>query len=163
MPVGIAIGLSSLCAVLADGRLSSLYIVQQLVTSADSFPLMAIPLFILAGELMGAGGVSKRLLNVCNVFLGRFTGGLATVTVVLCMFFAAVSGSGPATVAAIGSMVIPTMLQKGYSRVLSGPDCNGRKYWSYSFLQGIPMVVYGVFHQHRPSVLFLWRDFCLDF
>ena len=79
----------------------SLYIVQQLVASADSFPLMAIPLFILAGELMGAGGVSKRLLNVCNVFLGRFTGGLATVTIVLCMFFAAVSGSGPATVAAI--------------------------------------------------------------
>lgn len=65
---------------------------------------------------MGAGGVSKRLLNVCNVFLGRFTGGLATVTIVLCMFFAAVSGSGPATVAAIGSMVIPTMLDKGYSK-----------------------------------------------
>ena len=116
MPVGIAIGVSSLCAILADGRISSLYIVQQLVTSADSFPLMAIPLFILAGELMGAGGVSKRLLNVCNVFLGRFTGGLATVTIVLCMFFAAVSGSGPATVAAIGSMVIPTMLDKGYSK-----------------------------------------------
>ena len=71
MPVGIAIGVSSLCAILADGRISSLYIVQQLVTSADSFPLMAIPLFILAGELMGAGGVSKRLLNVCNVFLGK--------------------------------------------------------------------------------------------
>ena len=85
MPVGIAIGVSSLCAILADGRISSLYIVQQLVTSADSFPLMAIPLFILAGELMGAGGVSKRLLNVCNVFLGRFTGGLATVTIVLCI------------------------------------------------------------------------------
>ena len=62
MPVGIAIGVSSLCAILADGRISSLYIVQQLVTSADSFPLMAIPLFILAGELMGAGGVSKLSL-----------------------------------------------------------------------------------------------------
>lgn len=118
MPVGIAIGVSSLCAILADGRISSLYIVQQLVTSADSFPLMAIPLFILAGELMGAGGVSKRLLNVCNVFLGRFTGGLATVTIVLCMFFAAVSGSGPATVAAIGSMVIPTMLVRVTVRAL---------------------------------------------
>ena len=101
MPVGIAIGVSSLCAILADGRISSLYIVQQLVTSADSFPLMAIPLFILAGELMGAGGVSKRLLNVCNVFLGRFTGGLATVTIVLCMFFAAVSGSGNVAIYAI--------------------------------------------------------------
>ena len=101
MPVGIAIGVSSLCAILADGRISSLYIVQQLVTSADSFPLMAIPLDILAGELMGAGGVSKRPLNVCNVFLGRFTGGLATVTIVLCMFFAAVSGSGNVAIYAI--------------------------------------------------------------
>ena len=94
VPVGIAIGVSSLAAVLADGRLSSTYIVQQLVTSADSFPLMAIPLFILAGELMSAGGVSKRILNVCNVFFGRITGGLAIVTVIVCMFFAAVSGSG---------------------------------------------------------------------
>ena len=116
VPVGIAIGVSSLAAVLADGRLSSTYIVQQLVTSADSFPLMAIPLFILAGELMSAGGVSKRILNVCNVFFGRITGGLAIVTVIVCMFFAAVSGSGPATVAAVGSMVVPTMLEKGYSK-----------------------------------------------
>ena len=120
MPVGIAIGVSSLCAILADGRISSLYIVQQLVTSADSFPLMAIPLFILAGELMGAGGVSKRLLNVCNVFLGRFTGGLATVTIVLCMFFAAVSGSGNVAIYAtekateLGGKVVALSDSNGY-------------------------------------------------
>ena len=155
MPVGIAIGASSLCAILADGRISSLYIVQQLVTSADSFPLMAIPLFILAGELMGAGGVSKRLLNVCNVFLGRFTGGLATVTVVLCMFFAAVSGSGPATVAAIGSMVVPTMLEKGYSKsftlaliATAGSIC-------VIIPPSIPMVIYGVSTSTSISSMFM--------
>lgn len=144
VPVGIAIGLSSICAILADGRLSSLYTVQQLVTSADSFPLMAIPLFILAGELMGAGGVSKRLLNVCNVFLGRFTGGLATVTVVLCMFFAAVSGSGPATVAAIGSMVIPTMLEKGYSKSFTLALIATAGSIGVVIPPSIPMVIYGV-------------------
>ena len=68
IPVGIAIGLSSLVAVLTGGTLSLGYIAQALVTSTDSFPIMAIPLFILAGELMGAGGVSKRILNVANVF-----------------------------------------------------------------------------------------------
>lgn len=155
MPVGIAIGLSSLCAVFADGRLSSLYIVQQLVTSADSFPLMAIPLFILAGELMGAGGVSKRLLNVCNVFLGRFTGGLATVTVVLCMFFAAVSGSGPATVAAIGSMVIPTMLQKGYSKSFTLALIATAGSIGVIIPPSIPMVVYGVSTSTSISSMFM--------
>ena len=155
MPVGIAIGVSSLCAILADGRISSLYIVQQLVTSADSFPLMAIPLFILAGELMGAGGVSKRLLNVCNVFLGRFTGGLATVTIVLCMFFAAVSGSGPATVAAIGSMVIPTMLDKGYSKSFTLALIATAGSIGVIIPPSIPMVIYGVSTSTSISSLFM--------
>lgn len=155
MPVGIAIGVSSLCAILADGRISSLYIVQQLVTSADSFPLMAIPLFILAGELMGAGGVSKRLLNVCNVFLGRFTGGLATVTIVLCMFFAAVSGSGPATVAAIGSMVIPTMLDKGYSKSFILALIATAGSIGVIIPPSIPMVIYGVSTSTSISSLFM--------
>lgn len=155
MPVGIAIGVSSLCAILADGRISSLYIVQQLVTSADSFPLMAIPLFILAGELMGAGGVSKRLLNVCNVFLGRFTGGLATVTIVLCMFFAAVSGSGPATVAAIGSMVIPSMLEKGYSKSFTLALIATAGSIGVIIPPSIPMVIYGVSTSTSISSLFM--------
>lgn len=155
MPVGIAIGLSSLCAILADGRISSLYIVQQLVTSADSFPLMAIPLFILAGELMGAGGVSKRLLNVCSVFLGRFTGGLATVTVVLCMFFAAVSGSGPATVAAIGAMVVPTMLEKGYSKSFTLALIAAAGSIGVIIPPSIPMVIYGVSTSTSISSLFM--------
>ena len=92
------------------------YIAQNLVTAVDSFPVMAVPFFILAGEFMGGGGISRRLLNVCNVFFGRITGGLAIVTVAVCMFFAAISGSGPATVAAVGGMIVPTMIEKGYDR-----------------------------------------------
>lgn len=144
VPVGIGIGVSSLAAVLADGRLSSTYIVQQLVTSADSFPLMAIPLFILAGELMSAGGVSKRILNVCNVFFGRITGGLAIVTIIVCMFFAAVSGSGPATVAAVGSMVVPAMLEKGYSKSFTLALIATAGSIGVVIPPSIPMVIYGV-------------------
>lgn len=144
VPVGIGIGIASLAAVLADGRLSSTYIVQQLVTSADSFPLMAIPLFILAGELMSAGGVSKRILNVCNVFFGRITGGLAIVTIIVCMFFAAVSGSGPATVAAVGSMVVPAMLEKGYSKSFTLALIATAGSIGVIIPPSIPMVIYGV-------------------
>lgn len=155
VPVGIAIGVSSLAAVLADGRLSSTYIVQQLVTSADSFPLMAIPLFILAGELMSAGGVSKRILNVCNVFFGRNTGGLAIVTVIVCMFFAAVSGSGPATVAAVGSMVVPTMLEKGYSKSFTLALIATAGSIGVVIPPSIPMVIYGVSTSTSISGMFM--------
>ena len=140
---------------LADGRLSSTYIVQQLVTSADSFPLMAIPLFILAGELMSAGGVSKRILNVCNVFFGRITGGLAIVTVIVCMFFAAVSGSGPATVAAVGSMVVPTMLEKGYSKRFTLALIATAGSIGVVIPPSIPMVIYGVSTSTSISGMFM--------
>lgn len=155
LPVGIAIGLSSLAAILNSNTLSPTFLAQTLVTSSDSFPIMAIPLFILAGDLMGSGGVSRRILNVANVFFGRMTGGLAIVTVAVCMFFAAVSGSGPATVAAIGSMVIPTMLEKGYSKsftlaLIATAGCIG-----VIIPPSIPMVIYGVSTGTSISTLFM--------
>ena len=155
VPVGIAIGLSSLLAISFTKGLSLGYVPQALFTGCDSFPIMAIPLFILAGELMGAGGVSKRILSVCNVFFGKITGGLAIVTVVVCMFFAAVSGSGPATVAAVGSMVVPTMLEKGYSKsfTLALIACAGSI--GVIIPPSIPMVIYGVSTSTSISNLFL--------
>ncbi|MCC8190650.1 MAG: TRAP transporter large permease, partial [Planctomycetes bacterium] len=141
---GIAIGMSSLMAIVAGESLSTGYVYESLISGCDSFPIMAIPLFILAGELMGAGGVSKRILDFCNVFFGRITGGLSIVTVVVCMFFAAVSGSGPATVAAVGGMVVPSMLRRGYSRsftlaVIAAAGCIG-----VIIPPSIPMVIFGV-------------------
>ena len=155
VPVGISIGLSSLAAVLVNPRMTETFVVSQLIAGSDSFPLMAIPLFILAGELMAAGGVSKRILNVCNVFLGRVTGGLAIVTVVVCMFFAAVSGSGPATVAAVGSMVVPAMLEKGYSKsfTLACIACAGCI--GVIIPPSIPMVIYGTSTQESVSTMFM--------
>lgn len=77
---------------------------------------MAIPFFIVAGNLMGAGGLSRRLLTVADEMFGRFPGGLALATIATCVVFAAMSGSGPATVAAIGGLTIPTMIEKGYDK-----------------------------------------------
>ncbi|WP_294563901.1 TRAP transporter large permease [Succinatimonas hippei] len=155
MPVGLAIGLSTLAALLTGESLSLNSLAQQMVISCDSFPILAVPLFILAGDLMGAGGVSRRILNVCNVFFGRITGGLAIVTVLVCMFFAAVSGSGPATVAAVGSMVIPTMIELGYKRsfVLALVATAGTI--GVIIPPSIPMVLYGVSTGTSVTSLFM--------
>ncbi len=155
VPVGISLGVSSILAILVGESLSTGYVTQSLIAGCDSFPIMAIPLFILAGELMGAGGVSKRILDFCNVFFGRLTGGLAIVTVVVCMFFAAVSGSGPATVAAVGGMVVPAMLAKGYSKsftlaVIAAAGCIG-----VIIPPSIPMVIFGVSTSTSISDMFL--------
>ena len=155
VPVGIALGISTMGALIVGETLSLTSIPQALVTSCDSFPILAIPLFILAGDLMGAGGVSSRILNVCNVFFGRITGGLAIVTVIVCMFFAAVSGSGPATVAAVGSMVVPTMLKLGYDKpfVLALVATAGSI--GVIIPPSIPMVIYGVSTGASVTSLFM--------
>ena len=84
--------------------------------SVDSFTLLAVPFFILAGELMIAGGISKRLIKACTVLFRKATGSLGAITVVACMIFAAISGSGPATVASMGGIMIPAMIKAGYDR-----------------------------------------------
>ena len=155
VPVGIALGISTMGALVYSGTLSLASIPQALVTSCDSFPILAIPLFILSGDLMGAGGVSSRILNVCNVFFGRITGGIAIVTVLVCMFFAAVSGSGPATVAAVGTMVVPAMLKLGYDKpfVLALVATAGSI--GVIIPPSIPMVIFGVSTGASVTSLFM--------
>lgn len=144
VPVGIAIGFSTFIAVLYHGGLQDIFVAQSLVQGVNSFPIMAIPLFILAGELMGAGGISKRILEVANIFFGHITGGLAIVTVVVTMFFATVSGSGPATVAAVGSMVVPTMLKHGYNKSFTLALVAAAGTIGVILPPSIPMVIFGV-------------------
>ena len=144
VPVGVAIGLAAVLAVFVGGTLTMTFVPMALVTGVDSFPIMAVPMFILAGELMSSGGISKRILNVCQVFFGRFPGGLAMVAVMTALFFSSVSGSAPATVAAVGSMLIPSMIEKGYDKrfvlgLLATAGCMG-----VIFPPSIPMVLYGV-------------------
>ncbi len=155
VPVAISLGLASTAALIYSGKVSSSYIAQGLVTSIDSFPLMAVPFFILAGDLMGHGGLSKRLLNVGNVFFGRFTGGLAIIAVVTCMFFAAISGSGPATVAAVGAILLPAMFREGYPKefsigLVASAGCMG-----IIIPPSIPMVIYATSSNASISKMFL--------
>ena len=115
VPIGISIGLSTLLAMMMTGNVGTALIAQKAFTGVDSFTLLAIPLFILSGQLMTYGGISKRLVKVADDLIGFVTGGNAMVTTVACMFFSAISGSAPATASAIGSFMIPEMKKRNYS------------------------------------------------
>ncbi len=105
---------------------------------------MAVPFFILAGEIMGKGGVSERLFNVANSLVGNKTGGFAIATIITCMFFAAISGSGPATVAAIGGIMIPAMVRQGYDKKFATATVAAAGSLGVIIPPSIPMVIYGV-------------------
>ena len=155
VPIGFSLGIASLAYIFATDQLTLGFVARNMVTGTDSFPIMAIPFFVFAGELMGGGGISKRLLDVANVFFGRIRGGLAIVTVVVCMFFAAISGSGPATVADVGGMVVPTMLEKGYDKKFVLALIAAAGSIGVIIPPSIPMVVYSVTVNSSVSSLFL--------
>jgi len=120
VPIAVAIGLSTWLAILSLGEVPTCYIVaQRMSTGIASFPLLAIPFFILAGILMGEGGMARRLIDFAAALVGRFTGGLAHVSVLTCMMFGAISGSATAAVSSIGGFMIPEMNKKGYDRRFS--------------------------------------------
>lgn len=144
VPIGISLGLASLLTALYSENVSILFLAQGLVTSTDSFPLMAVPFFILAGEIMGRGGISNRLFNLANVFVGNFTGGFAMAAVLTCMFFAAISGSGPATVAAVGGIMIPAMVTQGYDKKFATAVVVSAGALGIIIPPSIPMVLYGI-------------------
>lgn len=114
-PVAFAMGLSSVIA-MRDVGIPMEVAIQRIVSSLNSFPLMAIPFFILAGNLMEHSGISQRLINFANALVGKMTGGLAIVSVMTAMFFAAISGSSAATVAAVGGILIPAMVKRGFPK-----------------------------------------------
>lgn len=115
IPIAVTIGLAAVIYILSTGT-STHIISQRLFAGVDSSALMAIPFFVLAGDLMNRGGMAKRMVAMANIIVGRATGGLAIVTILGCMFFAAISGSGVATAAAMGSIMIPAMVLRGYER-----------------------------------------------
>ncbi len=155
VPIGIAISLAIMVYMFIIGGLPIEYFANSLFTSCDSFPLMAVPFFIAAGAIMDGGGLSKRLVNFGDSLVGHYTGGLAIVTVVTCMFFAAISGSAPATVAAIGSIMIPTMLEKGYPKVFTVSLVAVAGTLGVIIPPSIPMVIYGVATGTSIGTMFL--------
>lgn len=117
LPIGASIGLVSVGYLLQSMGINGITIfASRLFTGSSSYELMAIPLFVLAGDLLYEGKISKTLVNLANSLVGSITGGMAMVTTLACMFFGAVSGSGPATTAAVGAVVAKPMEEDGYPR-----------------------------------------------
>lgn len=143
VPVAFAI-MSAGVAYLQMTHGSLLVVAQRLVYGLNSFTLLAVPLFILVGNLMDSGGISKRLTDWAKSLLGWLPGGLGVVTVFSCAIFAALTGSGPATVAAIGSIMLPSMLKAGYSRETSAGLVASAGALGPIIPPSIPMIIYGV-------------------
>ncbi|KZK89811.1 Sialic acid TRAP transporter permease protein SiaT [Pseudovibrio sp. W64] len=156
IPIGICLGLSSMIVmVFVDGTPPLVLLSRSVVTGADSFPLIAVPLFILAGDLMQHGGMSRRLVSFSNALIGHIRAGLAYVNVLACVFFAAISGSAPATVAAIGSNLIPEMEKVGYKRPFSGALTASAGMIGVLIPPSIPFIIYGVTAEVSIGKLFL--------
>lgn len=116
MPIAFSMGFAAVVALLIDGSVPMIVLPQKMYSSLDSFPLLAIPLFILAGAVMNVGGITGSLIGLARVLVGHLRGGLGHVTVMTNVLFATISGSAAASAAAVGSMLIPEMAKDGYAR-----------------------------------------------
>lgn len=155
VPIGIAIALSTIFTIVFATDIDLSAMAQKTFTSLDSFPLLAIPFFMLTGLLMGKGGVARRLIDLAGTLVGWMVGGLAMITVLGCMFFAAISGSGPATVAAIGSFMIPEMRAKNYGAGFSAAITAAAGSIGVLIPPSIPLVLFGVVGTVSIGSLFL--------
>jgi C4-dicarboxylate transporter DctM subunit len=114
MPIAFSMGLAAVAALLIDGSVPLIVLPQKMYSSLDSFPLLAIPLFILAGSVMNVGGITSSLIGLARALVGHLRGGLGHVTIVTNVLFSTISGSAAASAAAVGSMLIPEMKKDGY-------------------------------------------------
>jgi C4-dicarboxylate transporter, DctM subunit len=154
VPIAVCLGFASLIALYVKG-LPLVNLAQSVYESLDSFALMAIPFFILAGNLMQTGGISRRLISLANALVGWFRGGLGSASVLASMFFATISGSSSATTAAIGSILIPAMEKKGYPKPFAAATCAAAGELGVIIPPSIPMVVYGLVANVSIGSLFI--------
>lgn len=155
VPVAFALAGATLFAIVFFTDMSSFVVGQQMFSALDSFPLLAIPLFILAGKLMETGGISSRLIKLASSFCGHISGGYAASGVVACMFFGAISGSSAASVAAIGAILIPAMVKRGYSPKFSAASIAVSGELGVIIPPSIPLIVYGVVAKVSIGSLFI--------
>ncbi|MCC8191037.1 MAG: TRAP transporter large permease [Planctomycetes bacterium] len=153
VPIAFAIGLASLAGFFVTDT-PLLAMGQRLTTAVAKFSLLSLPFFVFSGELMGQGGISKRLITMVSAFVGHRTGGIATVTIVSAMIFASLSGSGSATTAALGAILIPAMIAKGYSREYAGSVQAVSAELGMIIPPSISMIIYGVTTETSISKVF---------
>jgi len=155
VPIGVSLGFAAVLAMVIGMNTPLVIVAQTMFSGINSFPLMAIPFFILAGNLMTAGGLSKKLVQFVNLFFSRFTGGLAMVSIGASMIFAAISGSCPATTAAIGGIMVPEMEKNGYKKSFTAATVAAAGTVGQVIPPSIPMVTYCVLASTSVSTLFL--------
>lgn len=154
-PIAVALGVATMVTMTATTNISLTTMSTACLSGLDSFPLMAIPFFMLAGNLMKSGGISRRILDFADAVVGWVTGSVGMVTVVASMFFAALSGSSPATVIAIGGITIPEMKEEGYDPAYATAITAAAGTIGVIIPPSIPFVIYGVAAQCSISDLFL--------
>lgn len=142
VPIGVSIGLAVFAGMMV-GDLPAVFLAQKMFGALDSFPLMAVPFFILAGEIMQKGTMANSLLAVSRCLVGHIPGGMAHITVLTCLFYGALSGSAAATVAAVGGIMIPAMQEEGYSREFSAAVNSTSGCLGIMIPPSIPLIVYG--------------------
>ncbi|MGO4888656.1 TRAP transporter large permease [Anaerobacillus sp. MEB173] len=155
VPVAIALGMSATLVFIIQDSVPIIAVMQRMFNSVDSFPLLAIPFFILAGKLMESGGISRRLIHLANVIFGRVRGGLGLVSIMACAFFAAISGSAAATTAAVGSLLIPAMVKKGYDKSFATAIQATGGTVGIMIPPSVPLVLFGVIAGVSISDLFI--------
>ena len=155
-PIAAGLGLASVITIIATGmRVRLVVVAQTMFAGMTSYQLMAIPLFILCGNLMTDGGLSKNLVDFINLFFRRVKGGLAYVTIVASAFFAAISGSSPATTAAIGGVMAPEMEKQGYSEEFALATAAAAGTLGQIIPPSVGMVSYAVLAEVSVGTLFL--------
>ena len=155
LPIGVSLGLSTIITLWCYTTTPMYIVIQNIFSGLNSFSLMAIPFFMLAGNLMGLGGISRRIVNFCDALIGAVTGGLGHVAIAASMIFAAISGSAPATVSAIGTMMIPDMEKNGYDKDYATALCASAGTIGVIIPPSIPFVIYCVVAGESVGTLFI--------
>lgn len=155
MPIGVSILITCVGYIFLTGGMKPDYFASAFFSALDSFPLLAVPLFMLSGDLMTKGGIARQLFDLAHKIVGRLPGGHAMAAVLSCLFFGAVSGSAPATVAAIGGLMIPMLTDIGYDRKWATGLLAASGALGVMIPPSIPMVMYGVVTGTSVSELFI--------
>ena len=154
-PIAVALGLATFAYFFYYSTIPLSGIPDFLFNALNTFPLMAIPFFVFAANVMSQGGISRRLTEAANAVVGHFRGGLAMTAVISCMFFAAISGSSPATVVAVGTLLIPAMVKSGYHRNFSTGLIATSGSLGILIPPSIPLIVYGIATEQSIGDLFI--------
>ena len=154
-PIAVALGLTAFAYFFYFTTIPLTQPSETLYNALNTFPLMAIPFFVLAANIMSRGGISRRLTEAGNAVVGHFRGGLAMTAVLSCVFFAAISGSSPATVVAVGTLLIPAMIKSGYDRRFSTGLIATSGSLGILIPPSIPLIVYGIATEENIGDLFL--------